>query len=407
MSDKENDTDDIDVIIAFELPFWIPIESGEYSLDDNRIVRVNNDLWLVVTGNIIDGPHDTPFEYMVDETQVTDQKLIKHFFGNSAQYYHKEKMKTTLTRTFNITPKEGVISAEPRTESWEYQLETVVFSLINRKRYQDLLQDINSFIDLYCSYIETTNPVREVRNVSFYDIIVRALVTLKPQGTLILYPINIARDNKMMRIPQPSFRVQKKGNSDLFRRIILNHKTLTFHQLQWAKALNHNREKRYQEALLSGAIALESLIHQFLNARGIHHKNERIKEIHGTSRWLRNLETPNLSEECKDVAKLWDLRNDIVHEQKVFSENENRIITSGIKSLESLRDFFLQTIDPDLLKKEKMFASFLEGIPLGTTEREPIDGLAPITFGWRREKDHYQKVINPQNTTNGEQTSES
>ncbi len=148
-------------------------------------------------------------------------------------------------------------------------------------------------------------------------------------------------------------------------------------------------------------------MHQFLDARGIHSKNERIKEISGAARWLRTLETPNLSEECKDVAKLWGLRNDIVHEQKVFSENENRIVTSGIKSLESLRNFFLQTIDPDLLKKEKMFASFLEGIPLGTAEREPIDGLAPITFGWRREKDHYEKAINPQNTTNGEQTSES
>ncbi len=403
MSDKRNDTGDFDVIVAFELPFWIPIESGEYSLDDKRIVSIHNDLWLVITGNIIDGPHDRPFEYMVSETLVTDQKLIEHNFGESAQYYHREKMKTTFTRVFNIIPNEGVISAQPGTERWQYQLETVVFNLINRKKYQDLLRDINSFIDLYCSYIGTTNPAREARNVSFYDTTVRALVTMKTQGALFLNPIQIAPDMKTMQLPHPRFRVQKKGNSDLFRKIIHDNKTLDFHQLQWAKALNHNREKRYQEALLSGSIALESLIHRFLIVRGFHSKEKRMKEIQGIARWLRNIETPNLSDECKDVAKLWNLRNEIIHEQKVLSTDDIETITSGIASLATLRDYFLQTIDSDLRKNEQIFTSFLELIPLGPPEREPIDGLAPITIGWRREKDHYQKVISPQNSIDDEE----
>ena len=105
---------DISVFLSIELPFWVSIESGVYSLDSGTDFKVCNDYWLVATGNLVDGPFDKPFEYIVNETRVDDQDFLDRITGESGNYYHKKKMKTTFTRGLVI--QQAKISAEVRTE---------------------------------------------------------------------------------------------------------------------------------------------------------------------------------------------------------------------------------------------------------------------------------------------------
>ncbi|MBY8997408.1 MAG: hypothetical protein KGD60_06735, partial [Candidatus Thorarchaeota archaeon] len=60
------------------------------------------------------------------------------------------------------------------------------------------------------------------------------------------------------------------------------------------------------------------------------------------ARWLESLNHPQLQSEFNDAAKLWRLRNKVVHEQRVLTQTDVRIIMAGIKALTRLRHFFLQ-----------------------------------------------------------------
>jgi len=401
--DLSKSTTDIIAILSIELPFWIPIESGDYTLVNKRILKLHNDFWLVSVGNIIDGPFDAPYEFIVNEVQVTDQEYLERITGKAAKYYHKKKTKTTFTRAFTITPKNGALSAQEGTENWWQQLNRVVFSLISFDKYDELLSDINSFLDNYSTIIITSNHYREVRRVSFYETMLRILVWADTGEFRFLYHTQLAPDIRMADVPFPHFRVRRIGESRIFEETIQAIEIPSFHQLQWAKALNHNREKRYQETLLSASITLETLTYLYLAAQGFKSKSERNAEIKnkgGLAGWIRALKPSNMAEECKEVASLWSLRNDVVHKQKKLLEKEIEVIKKGIQSLSKLRGFLLERIDPDLLKLEGRFSAFLEPIPIGTTTSESIDGKAPIRIEWRREKDHYQTIYSTKADSN-------
>ncbi len=393
-----SDSPDITVYLTIELPFWISIESGTYSLDSNREFSFRNDFWLVITGNLIDGPIDRPFEFIVNETQVDDQEYLDRITGNSRKYYHKflnritgkskiyhhkRKMKTTITR--GITISQAKISAKAGTEEWQRQLDKIVFHHVSKDRCNQLLNDINSFLDQYCTLISPSNPTREVRSVSFYETKLRLLVALVSGGIHYLYPTQITPDERMADFPYPRLRVKKIGESQVFNDLLQTSGEPDFHQLQWARALNQNREKRYQEALVNAAITLEAISHIYLEYVGQKRKS-------GFAPWLRSLKLPNLAEECEEVACLWLLRNDIVHKQKKITENEVEIIKNGIKALTKLREFFLEKAAPKLLENERRFSDFLIPIQLGTAVSTPIQDQVPIQMEWRREKDHYKTV---------------
>lgn len=398
-SDHRDVISDITVILSIEIPFWIPIESGEYPLNNERSVKLRNDFWLVSVRNIIDGPLDRPFEFIFNEAQVTDHDFLERLSGKSAKYYHKQKMRTVFTRGFLITPAEGTLTAQPGTEAWEKQLNQVVFNLISIDEYHEFLDDINSFVDHYCALISTSNPTREVRHVSFYETVVRIQVHTLIEGTMFMYLTRAAPDFAMSGIPYPSLRVRKKGDSGIFKETILNSESPVFHQLQWARASNHYRENRYQEALLSAAITLEALTHQYLMAKGLSSKRKRNAEIKGKkgqAGWIQNLKITTLADECEDVAELWLLRNDVVHDQRMLLEEEREIVTKGIQSLRKVRTHMLGTINPTLLKSEEKFSSFLEPIPIGTRAGQTIKELFPMKLEWRREVDHYQTSVEMQ-----------
>ena len=398
-SDHRDVIPDITVILAIEMPFWIPIESGEYPLNNKRRVKLRNDFWLVSVGNIIDGPIDGPFEFIVNETPVTDHNLLERISGKSAKYYHKQKMRTVFTRGLSLIPAEGILTAQPGTEVWRKQLDLVVFNLISVDKYQEFLDDINSFVDHYCTLISTSNPTREVRHVSFYETVVKIQVHMLIEGTMFLYLTRAAPDFAMSGVPYPSLRVRKRGDSGIFKETIRDSESPVFHQLQWARASNHYRENRYQEALLSAAITLEALTHQYLMAKGLSSKRKRnaeIKDSKGQAGWIQNLEPTTLADECEDVAKLWLLRNDVVHDQRMFSEEEKEIVTKGIQSLRKVRTHMMGIINPALLKSEEKFSSFLEPIPIGTGAGQTIKELIPMQLEWRREVDHYQTSVEMQ-----------
>jgi hypothetical protein len=395
---------DISVFLSIELPFWVSIESGVYSLDSDTDFRLCNDYWLVATGNLVDGPFDKPFEYIVNETRVDDQDFLDRITGKSGMYYHKKKMKTTFTRGLVI--QQAKISAEVRTEKGQRQLEKIVFHHVSVERCEQFLNDINSSLDYYCTLVSPLNPTREARRVSFYETKLRVLVALDSGGVRYLYSTQITPDERMADFPYPRFRVQRIGGSQVFKDLIQTIESPSFHQLQWTKTLNHNREQRHQEALLDAAITLETLVHLYLIDKGYKNKDEREAVIRGKKRnrglagWLKSLDISNLNDECDEVADLWTLRNDFVHEQKKLSEKEIRTIRKGIQSLTKLREFFLEKADTELLEKERKFSEFLEPIQLGTAVTGSIKGRVPIQIEWRLEKDHYQTAYNTQIKTN-------
>jgi hypothetical protein len=389
---------DISVFLSIELPFWVSMESGDYLLGTGQDFQLHNDFWLVTTGSIVDGPFN---DYIVNEIQVENQEYLNRITANTAKYFHKRKMKTTFTR--GLTIKQAKISAKEGTENWQRQLEKVVFHHVSVERCDQFLSDINSFLDQYCSLIIPSNNIREVRRVSFYETMLRVLVTVDITGARFLYSTKVTPDIQMADFPFPRFRVRRIGESSIFKELIQIGKTPSFHQLQWATTLNHNREQSYQEALLSAAIALESLSHVYLKAIGLKTREERESEIssrRGMAGWIESLNPPNLNEECKEVARLWVLRNSIVHRQKKLVEKDIVTIKKGIRSLAKLREFFLSKAEPELAEMEEKFSDFLEPIQLGTAAAASIKGIVPIQIEWRREKDHYQTVHSVQTKTN-------
>jgi len=389
---------EIIVDLAIELPFWIPIKSGEYDLTNDRNARIRNDLWLVSITNIIDGPVDQPFDHIVNEIQVIDKEFLEKKARGNTQYFHKRKMKTTFTRSFSITPMKSVISAQPPSEVWQQQIDQLVFGLLEQQsRLEEFLDDINLFIDLYSTLINPQNPSREVRRVNFFETMVNVRILCKTEKYHGKVITKVTPDWKMIELPFPSFRI--KGSEELseFRETIQSLDSPALHQLQWVKALNYRREKRYQEALIHAAITLESLVHLYLSAQGLSKKERKnvLKKAEGLSGWLRKLKPQGLVEECENVAELRKLRNKVVHEQKILSETDIELIRNGIQSLALVRTYLLRTGKPDILKLENKFSSFLERVELGQATGEKIGQMVQMKFGWRREKDCYQTTIDP------------
>ena len=389
--DKSNK---IIVVLAIEMPFWIPIKSGEYSLKKNCKVKIRNDLWYVSTANLVDGPLDQPFDHIVNEVQVDDKAFLERFTGKTAQYYHKKKMKTTFTRSSFYYPVKGRVTAQPFSKEWQHQINQLAFGWLQRQSVlEQFLNDINLFIDLYCTLIIPKNHSREVRRVNFYETMVNVLLDVKTEHLHYIYRTKIAPDMKMADVPYPSFRVTRPEILDLFRNTIQNLGEPAFHQLQWANTLNHNREKRFQEALVGAAVTLESLAYQYCSARNLSYEKET--NGIGLAGWIRELSPPGLEEQCEDVAKLWKLRIGFIHKRKLLSEKDIEAIKKGIKSLDQVRTYLLKTGDPDVLSLENRFSSFLEPFQQGQATSDSIGKLVAMEFGWRREKDHYQILIVP------------
>jgi hypothetical protein len=387
---------EIIIDLAIELPFWIPIKSGEYSLKGDRSARIRNDLWLVSITNIVDGPVDQPFDHIVNEGQVTDKKFLQNLIRGHARYYHKRKMKTTFTRSLSIIPMKGAISAQPPSEVWQQQMSQLVFGLLQQQsRLEGFLDDINLFIDVYSTLINPQNPTREVRRVNFFETMVNVRMICKTEKYLGVIITKVTPDLKMAGLPFPAFRV--KGNEKLseFREIMRNLDGPAFHQLQWVKSLNYKREKRYQEGLIHTAITLESVVHLYLSAQGLSKKERKkvLKKAEGISGWLRELKPKGLVEDCENVAELWKLRNKVVHEQKILLGNDIEQIQKGIQSFALVRTYLLHTGKSDVVELESKFSSFFEQVELGQAKGAKIGQMVQMKFGWRREKDCYQTLI--------------
>lgn len=389
---------EIMVVLAIEMPFWIPIESGEYSPKKNCKVKIRNDLWYVATANLVDGPIDQAFDYIVNEVQVDDNAFLERFTGKTAQYYHKKKMKTTFTRSLSFIPYRGKVTAQPISEEWQHQIIQVAFGLLEQQsKLEELLDDINLFIDHYCTLISPQNQSLEVRRVNYYETMVNVRLDVKTEHFHYIYRTKIAPDMKMSDVPFPPFRVCSDHDLDMFRRTIRDLKEPSFHQLHWFRALNHKREKRYLEALFDAAVTLETLVHLYLTPQ-YPLKNDRERTIgkkRGLAGWVKDLKPQGLTEEGGNVAELWKLRNEIIHEQKLLSEEDIQTIRKGIHSLGKVRAYLLKTVALDVLNLESKFSSFLEPIPQGRVTSGLVGKLVAMEFGWRREKDHYQIVIVP------------
>jgi hypothetical protein len=307
-------------------------------------------------------------------------------------------MKTTFTRSIPVPSLKGVVSAPPPTETWQLQIGQLVFGQIEQQsRLEEFLDDINMFIDLYSTLINPQNPSREVRRVNFFETMVNVRIICKTEkyhGEVIT---KVTPDWKMIDLPFPSSRV--KGDEELteFRDTIQNLDSPAFHQLQWVKALNHRREKRYEEALIHAAITLESLFHLYLSAQGLSEDERDIerRNAKGLAGWFRKLRPKGLVEECENVAELWKLRNKVVHEQKILSQKDIELILNGIQSLAIVRTYLLHTGKPEILKLENKFTSFLVRVELGQATGAKIGQMVQMKYGWRREQDCYQTLIEP------------
>ncbi len=158
-------------------------------------------------------------------------------------------------------------------------------------------------------------------------------------------------------------------------------------------ALNHNREKRYQEALLSACFTLESLAYHYVEAVKL--PRNTIKKSKGMARWVETLYPPVSKHVCQSLSEMWTLRNDVVHRRKIITRAEIQTIKDGIKALAILREYFLTSIDSGLLKLENQFDSFLEPIQMGVAISDSIKEMVQMKYGWRRECDNYHTLIRP------------
>ena len=398
----------ISISHSIELPFWIPIRSGEYSLPGNviRKLSLRNDLWLVSIANIIDSRLDHPYEFVVDEIQVSDSEYLENITGGKAQYYHKRKMKTTAIRNTSLLPFEGLFSEEPGSDAWKEQVKKVIEGTHGSHTAERILDDLNELIDRYCVLISVNHRAEEVRHVSLYEALVRIFVTAEAEGVRYSFPTTFIVDMSKADLPFPPYCIPDDEKFDSFQKTLESLEQPAFHQLQWVRTLNHVREKRFQEALLSATQALEALAHNYLKVKGLPKK--QIKK-QGIASWICGLEdqlsdfftSPDLTSEyldywvkvtCDSVARLWRLRNDVVHNEKVLTKRDIRTIDEGFVSLVNLRKFFLHVIDPDLITQEEEFASLLEEVQI-ERETDLSRTLTTLKYDWRREEDCYQEPV--------------
>jgi len=359
---------------SIELPFWIPIKSGEYTYPDRQKITIHNDLWLVSVANLVDGPLTDQLEFVVDEIQVADDEYLQKLTAGHAQYYHKRKMKTTIVSNVGHFPPKGLITAEPGTESWKEQLRELGRGA--GQHMHNTLRQINAFIDYYCSLISVNRNATEVRHVSSYETMVRVIINVEKDGIHYSFPASFSPDLHMANLTFPLYRVRDEERLVSFRETLKNLDTPSFHQLQWIKTLNHEREQRYQEALLSASQTLESLVYEYIAAKGL--SRFRLNKM-GMVKWV--MEQVDLVKDfvsqipdfpyptdvwakttCSGTAKLWRLRNDVVHQQRILTQSDDSSIRDGILNLRNLRACILHHINPELLELEDEFQSFLEQV---------------------------------------------
>ncbi len=196
------------VSLAIELPYWIPIKSGEYPLQKNRSIGVRNDLWLVSTDNIVDNPDPFP-DFIVNEEQVADRVFLEKITGDKSKYFHKRKMNTTFMRSRSVTPLKGIVSASPLSDDWVKQQEFAIFSILQQQSViEEFLEDANLFIDLYSTLISPQNPTREIRQVSFYETIIHVRIICRTDSFHFENLTRISPDWKMIGMPYPPSRVK-------------------------------------------------------------------------------------------------------------------------------------------------------------------------------------------------------
>jgi hypothetical protein len=291
-------------------------------------------------------------------------------------------MKTTLTRPMEIIPKQGAITEKTGTPEWIGQVEMVLGTTIPFEKHIEMLADINSLIDYYVSIINPVLSFGDVRRVGLFDVMFRVLIQVKADAATYLHTLRYTHDIKTANLPYPPYKVKVKGDSKRFKEAMLISNTPAFHQIQWAQVINHIREERPREALLSCAILLEALAYQYWTEK------ERGKK--GMALFLRSLDHPTLQNEFNDAANMWSLRNKVVHKQHVLIQEDVMIIMAGIRALSKLRSFFLEKIGSEMLKIGKKFTKFLEPIhPVPV--KEPVGKFMPLKIEWLREEDHYEK----------------
>jgi hypothetical protein len=393
---KEFDTSNqTTVSLAIELPYWISIKSGEYTLQNNKSIGVRNDYWLVSTENIADNPDPFP-DFIVNEEQVIDSDFLRKKTAGRSQYYHKRKMNTTFTRSHSVIPMKGVVVATPLSEEWKEQLEFAVFGILQQQSViEKFLEDANLFINLYSTLISPQNPSREVRQVSFYETMIHVRIICRTESFHFENLTRISPDWKTAGQPFPPSRVRDHTILETFKETLQNCSPPEFHQLVWLKTLNYRREKRYQDALLHASITLEALVHLYLSARGITSRKKRIeviKKAKGLGNWFVGLNIEGLKNELENVANLRSLRNDVVHKEKVLTNEDIELVKSGVQSLALVRTYLLQASKPEVLQLENKFNSFLEPIEQGKSVSPQIGTMVLLRYGWRKEKDCY-KVI--------------
>ncbi len=387
---------------SIELPFWIPIRSGEYTFPTRQRIKIRNDLWLVSVANLVDGTSGTPFQFVVDETKVSDDEYLKVVTEGNAHYYHKTKMKTTVISNVVHLPPVGMITEEPGSEEWKKQILEVLHGA--GQYMHNTLRLINQFIDYYCSIISVNNQANEVRRVSSYETMVRLIVNVEKDGVHYSYPSTFAPDLRMANLTHPLYRVRDDTILAKFREELETLDEPSFHQLQWVKTLNHQREQRYQEALLSASQTLEALVYSYMDAKGIKELSKKgmagfVMELsepmsHFFSEFTEDAKLARYRSEgvCSKVANLWRLRNDVVHNQRIISRQDHYFISRGLKNLANLRRFLLHTINPKLVELENQFKKFLEPV-LFSQELSMYPGqVVSLEHEWRREIDDYQIV---------------
>ena len=97
-----------------------------------------------------------------------------------------------------------------------------------------------------------------------------------------------------------------------------------------------------------------------------------------------------LKDECETIKELRTLRNDVVHREKVLSEDDIQLVISGIDSLELVRTHLLKIGAPEVLELEEKFSSFLERVELGTSIGSNVGHMVPMQFRWLKEKECYR-----------------
>jgi hypothetical protein len=367
----------------------------------------------VSIGNIVDGLPEGPHEFVVDELHVDDSGYLEQISEGKARYFHKEKMKTTMNFNLGLFPPKGVLSEQPGSEAWKRQVQKMVSST---SFPEWLLDDINRFINYYSSLISVSHVAMELRNVSLYETKARLLTNIEIGDIRYSYTSTFSHDIHMAALPFPQYCIQDESKHSMLQETLKSIEEPSFHQIQWIRTLNYQREGKQQQALLTASLTLESLVHCYYETLGTSWSDERAKltrRERGLAKWIMRA-TDNYTDyltqvvssqehidywaksDCSAVVSLWKLRNNVVHGQKVLSASDYATIHDGIGSLGNFRSYLLNTIKPDLLTLEDKFHAFLDPIPL---ETEPIDlygRRVSVKDEWRRECDCYKFPVRPE-----------